>query len=157
MNSKDIPFAVAYMAYTLLLTIYPTNYRSQLPFLARLSRAIRITPIALLTGSRIGSLAFLIPSEIIFLFVKRRSCLKAKFLELVGGLLLGFALTPQAWGDPFGYPFTTIKFFSHMVPTGDRMDLVAYITKERFYTAPAVLLLGIIIDLLYYSAHAKSA
>ena len=155
MNSKDIPFAAAYIAYTLSFTVYLTNKRSQLPLLARLSRVIRITSIALLTGSRIGSLSFLIPSEIFFLLIKRRSYLKSNFPELLGGLLFGFILTPQAWGDPVGYPFTTIKFFSHMAPSVDRMNLVAYITKQLADTVPAVLLLGIVFTLLYYLAHKK--
>ena len=153
MNSKDIPFAAAYISYTLAFTVCLTNKRSQLPLLARSSRVIRITSIALLTGSRIGSLSFLIPSEIIFLFIKRRSYLKANFPELVGGLFLGFVLTPQAWGDPFGYPLKTIKFFSHMAPSVNRIDLVTYITKQLFYAVPAFLLLGIIISILCFLAH----
>ena len=150
MNSKDIPFAAAYIAYTLSFTVYLTNKRSQLPLLACLSSLLRIASIALLAGSRIGSLAFLLPSEIVFLFIKKRSYLRANLPELAGALILAFFLTPQAWGDPFGYPFKTIQFFSHMAPSVHRMDLVAYISKQLIYSLPAVLLMGIVISLLYY-------
>lgn len=119
MNSKDIPMATSYLLYTLGTTVLLRKGPS--------GAVLRLMGIGLMAGSRVGSLAFLAISE---------------------GLLLGFLLTPQAWGDPLGYPLAAMRFSSQRQGTGDGLEALRYVASHLFDLLPSPLLLGLALLLL---------
>jgi len=154
MNSKDIPFATSYLLYTLSSTLiinlhlFPrtASYWRRLPFV------LKLTSVALLAGSRISSIPFLVISEAVFVAIlinlNARKSLLPFILTFFAGLAFALFLTPQGWSDPFGYPFEAISFISSRQSVDSPAQVFFYIGVNLFETIPLVLLLGIVLLLL---------
>ncbi|MFM8606014.1 MAG: hypothetical protein ACKOBY_10930 [Cyanobium sp.] len=91
-NSKDIPMAASYLLYTLGSTLLLRGDRGGGP--------LRVVGIGLMTGSRVSSLAFIAIGEAVLSVWLGRQAPRRWLGSLGGGLLMGFLLTPQAWGIP---------------------------------------------------------
>lgn len=152
MNSKDIPFASSYLLYTLAstLVIHHQLFPHTTPCRPRLPYALKIIAVALIAGSRIGSLPFLIISEALFaaILIKARKSLLPFILSFLLGLGLALLLTPQGWLDPLGYPFEAISFIASRQHVGSSSQVFHYILVNLYETIPLVLLLGIAFLLL---------
>ncbi|MEB3242534.1 MAG: hypothetical protein VKO44_02765 [Cyanobacteriota bacterium] len=135
MNSKDIPMATSYLLYTLGTTLLLRGRRG--------GAVSRLVGIGLMSGSRVGSLVFLALSEGVLLAPGGRRTPRRWLGSLAGGLLLGFLLTPQAWGDPLGYPLAAMRFISQRQGTGDSPGALRYIASNLFDLLPSPLLLGL--------------
>ena len=149
MNSKDIPFATSYLVYTygsvLLLARHSRN--SSNPFFGS-STVFRVIGVALLLGSRIGSLPFVVIAELVYIVILRRHYLGAG-LSVIFGILLGYVLTPQAWSAPIGYPIAALNFI------GDRQGAISpahtfsYIAHHLYESLPLLIVIGLLILLVY--------
>lgn len=141
MNSKDIPFATSYLIYTygsvLLLT------RSPHKACPRLSFWLRLIGISLLLGSRIGSISFVVISELFYLFILGRKYCQP-FLSVILGAFVGFLLTPQAWRHPISYPLEAIEFISNRQGSSTPLATALYIVNHLYESLPLVLVLGIL-------------
>lgn len=135
MNSKDIPMATSYLLYTLGTTLLLRQRRGGVP--------LRWAGIALMGGSRVSSLVFLALSEGLLLAWEGRRAWRPWLGSLGGGLLLGFLLTPQAWGDPLGYPLAAMGFISARQGAGDSLGALRYLASNLFDLLPSPLLLGL--------------
>jgi hypothetical protein len=135
MNSKDIPMATSYLLYTLGTTLMLRQRRG--------SATLRLVGIGLMGGSRVSSLTFLAISEGLLLAREGRRSWRPWLGSLGGGLLLGFLLTPQAWGDPLGYPLAAMRFISERQGAGDSPGALRYVASNLFDLLPSPLLLGL--------------
>ena len=135
MNSKDIPMATSYLLYTLGTTLLLRRERG--------GAALRVMGIALMAGSRVSSLAFIAVGEALLLAWEGRRRPKRWLGSLAGGLLLGWLLTPQAWGDPFGYPRQAMAFISTRQGAGDGLATLRYLAANLLDLLPSPLLLGL--------------
>lgn len=135
MNSKDIPMATSYLLYTLGTTLLLRQRRG--------GAALRLVGIGLMGGSRVSSLVFLAISEGLLLAWEGRRAWRPWLGSLGGGLLLGFLLTPQAWGDPLGYPLAAMRFISERQGAGDSLGALRYLASNLFDLLPSPLLLGL--------------
>ena len=143
MNSKDIPFATAYLIYTygsVLLLV--SNIRKSRQPLFSPSSLLRLLGIGLLLGSRIGSLPFIAFSECVYLLFLRRDYLRAS-LSVVLGLFLAYLVTPQAWGDPIGYPIEAIRFISDRQGSASQLQTLSYIFFHLYESLPLLLVIGL--------------
>ena len=140
MNSKDIPMAISYLLYTLGTTLLLRQRPG--------GAALRLVGIALMGGSRVSSLAFIALSEGLLLAWEGRRRPQPWLGSLVGGLALGFLLTPQAWGDPLGYPLAAMRFISQRQGAGDSPAALRYVASNLFDLLPSPLLLGLALLLL---------
>lgn len=135
MNSKDIPMATSYLLYTMGTTVLLRT--------GRRGALWRLVGIGLMSGSRVGSLAFLAIGEGLLLAWEGRRSTGRWLGSLAGGLLLGFLLTPQAWGDPLGYPLAAMRFISQRQGTGDGLAALRYVASNLFDLLPSPVLLGL--------------
>ena len=140
MNSKDIPMAASYLTYTLGSTLLLGRERSGV--------VLRVVGIALMAGSRVSSLAFIAIGEaVLFSLQGRRS--PGRWLGSLGlGLLLGFLLTPQAWGNPLGYPLEAMRFIGDRQGQGNPWGMLQYIAINLFDLLPSPVLIGLLLLIL---------
>ena len=151
MNSKDIPFATAYLAYTLgsTLIIYRQRYRcGRYPQISGTPSLLRLAGISLMLGSRVASFPFVLISEFVFLVLMKKTYFSRFFVSLVFGVVLGFLLTPQAWNSPIGYPIEAISFIRDRQGGGSLLKTSSYVASNLFATLPFVHLLGIVLSAL---------
>jgi len=144
MNSKDIPMATSYLLYTLGTTLLLRQRPG--------GAALRLAGIALMAGSRVSSLAFIALSEGLLLVWEGRRRPRAWLGSLAGGLALGFVLTPQAWGDPLGYPLAAMRFISQRQGAGDSPGALRYVASNLFDLLPSPVLLGLALLLALWIA-----
>ena len=137
MNAKDIPMAASYLTYTLGSTFLLGGERQ--------GAALRMAGIALMAGSRVSSLAFIAVGEaVLFSLQERRS--PRRWLSSLGlGLLLGFLLTPQAWGNPLGYPLEAMRFIGDRQGQGNPWGVLHYFATNLFDLLPSPLLIGLLL------------
>ena len=140
MNSKDIPMAASYLTYTLGSTFLLGGERK--------GAALRVAGIALMGGSRVGSLVFIAITETVLLPWHR--CRKPRpWLGSLGlGLLLGFLLTPQAWGNPLGYPLEAMHFIGDRQGQGNPWAVLRYIATNLLDLLPSPVLIGLLLLIL---------
>ncbi|MBD2550980.1 hypothetical protein H6G65_15580 [Microcystis elabens FACHB-917] len=140
MNAKDIPMAASYLTYTLGSTLLLGRERSGV--------VLRVVGIALMGGSRVSSLAFIAVGEaVLFSLQGRRS--PGRWLGSLGlGLLLGFLLTPQAWGNPLGYPLEAMRFIGDRQGQGNFWGLLRYFATNLFDLLPSPVLIGLLLLIL---------
>ena len=143
MNSKDIPFAVAYLLYTYGSTLIFSRVYSANSSI-RLTHWIRALGIGLMIGSRATSIVFVICSELIYMCILKRSYVKRASLSLVYGFLAAFALTPQSWSNPTSYVLEVLNFAgNHLPASGSPLLTAQYIALNLFQSVPLVLWLGL--------------
>ena len=148
MNSKDIPFATAYLAYTLGSTLIisrqlncgESNTRTFHP-----SSLLRLVGISLMLGSRVASFPFVLVTEVALLVAVKKSYFRNFFVSLFFGVFFGYTLTPQAWNSPIGYPIEAISFIRDRQGGGSFVTTLSYICDNLFSTLPFVHLAGIIL------------
>ena len=151
MNSKDIPFAAAYLIYTLgstYLILLVVQRPSVNPESLPVFHILRTLGICLLLGSRIGSASFVVATELVYSLVLRNKYLRGRLLSLSAGILAAFLLTPQGWGDPIGYPLEAIKFISSRQGAVSSLETFSYIFWHLFDSLPLFTLLGLTFLLL---------
>ena len=144
MNSKDIPFASSYLMYTYgsLLMLAPATGRSYTD-LRGASFVFRLLGIGLLLGSRVGSIAFVVVSESVYLLLLKRAYLRA-VISLCFGVLFGFLLTPQAWRNPIGYPIEAIQFIGNRQTSTSPFHTLSYIAFHLYESLPFLLVIGLV-------------
>jgi hypothetical protein len=135
MNSKDIPMATSYLLYTLGTTMLLRQERGGV--------ALRVLGLGLMAGSRVSSLVFIAISEGPLLALAGRRAPGKWLGSVAAGLLLGFLLTPQAWGDPLGYPVEAMRFISQRQGTGDSLGVARYLATQLWDLLPSPLPLGL--------------
>ena len=146
MNSKDIPFASSYLLYSYGSILFLTSKTKQSSscFLS-VPASLRVLGIALLLGSRIGSILFIFISESIYLTILKKSYLRSIWTVLLG-LVFGFILTPQAWNNPFGYPFEAIAFISARQATTTPFNILSYLITNLLESLPSLLVIGLLLS-----------
>ena len=156
MNSKDIPFATSYLIYTygsiLLLSAKINKPPSEV---RRSAFLFRFLGVALLLGSRIGALPFVLISEFVYLLLLKRSYLKSA-AALILGSFLAFLLTPQAWSDPIGYPIEAIRFISDRQGSPSPLHTLSYIAFHLYETLPLLVVIGFLVLPLSWSLLTRS-
>lgn len=157
MNSKDIPFATSYLIYTygstlMLKTFAGTRDKDILNH----PQLWRVVGISLLLGSRIGSIPFILISESIYFYLLRRRYLGVA-PSVVVGAVLAFILTPQAWGDPFGYPLEAVGFIGGRQGSSSPIDTFNYLAFHLFESLPIVLVMGLLFSLLAFGCRGGAA
>ena len=158
MNSKDIPFATSYLLYTLGSTYLFLAPGKKLSggspyYLSQITRALGV---CLLLGSRIGSASFIATTELIYILLLRDKFLRVRLLSLAAGILGAFLITPQGWGDPFGYPLEAAKFISTRQRADSPWDTFTYISWHLFDSIPFFILLGFLLCLVSLVARKKN-
>lgn len=147
MNSKDIPFATSYLFYTLGSTFLflPDRLSLQISrFQSSASQSLRILGLTLLLGSRIGSASFILVTEVIYALILKKAYLRTPLFSLAFGLIFALVLTPQAWGDPLGYPSEAIQFISNRQSSSSSWETLIYISWHLFDSLPFALVAGLI-------------
>lgn len=140
MNSKDIPMAASYLTYTVGSTLLLGREGS--------GAVLRAVGIALMAGSRVSSLAFIAVGEAMLFGLQGRRT-PGRWLGSLGlGLLLGFLLTPQAWGNPLGYPLDAMRFISERQGNNSGWNALHYITTNLFDLLPSPVLIGVLLLIL---------
>ena len=142
MNSKDIPFATSYLIYT-YGSILLLSAKTQKPSgeARRSAFVFRFLGIALLLGSRIGALPFVLITEFVYLLLLKRAYLKSASALLLGSFL-AFLLTPQAWSNPIGYPIEAIRFISDRQGSPSSLHTLSYIAYQLYETLPLLVVIG---------------
>lgn len=140
MNSKDIPMAASYLTYTLGSTLLLGREGS--------GAVLRAVGIAMMAGSRVSSLAFLAVGEAVLFGLQGRRA-PGRWLGSLGlGLVLGFLLTPQAWGNPLGYPLDAMRFISERQGNNSPWNALQYIATNLFDLLPSPVLIGLLLLIL---------
>ena len=120
MNSKDIPFAFAYLLYSYSSASIFNRRPSLLLGHLRGNNSmwlVRVLAVTLMVGSRLPSIVFVLLTESVLLARElsrsRGSKLRMskilrfqtliQLLSLLTGLSLAFVATPQSWGNPIKY------------------------------------------------------
>lgn len=146
MNSKDIPIAASYLLYTVGSTYLFLPSIKQSPDKSKTlpsHQILRALGICLLLGSRIGSVSFIIITELIYLLLLRGKHLRGCFFSLVVGMVAAFVLTPQGWGDPIRYPLDAVEFISNRQGANSSWDTLVYISWHLFDSLPLIILFGL--------------
>lgn len=152
MNSKDIPFAASYLLYTVgstYLFLPSTKQSSGKSKTLPSYQILRSLGICFLLGSRIGSVSFIIITELLYLPLLKGKYFCGRFFSLMAGIAGAFMLTPQGWGDPIRYPLDAVEFISNRQGANSSWDAFVYISWHLFDSLPLLVLLGLTLCALH--------